>query len=127
MSAINYLRVTTEGAISVITATNEDSLSKLQDAVGGWVQAIDLSDTLSMWCNEEGKLINLPHNPYAQVIWDEVFGAQTDYIVGDVVFTGGTDDEGYTLGISDEQVERVRKAVAQAQQFVLPRVVITSN
>lgn len=122
-----YLAVTTEGVISVITATNEDSLSKLQEAVGGWVQAIDLSDTLSIWCNEEGKLINLPHNPYAQVIWDEVFGAHTDYIVGDVVFTGGTDDEGYTLGISDEQEQRVRQAVAKAQQFVLPRVVITTN
>lgn len=122
-----YLKVTTEGVISVITATDEESLSKLQEAVGGWVQAIDLSDTLSLWCNEEGKLVGLPHNPFAQILWDEAFGAHTDYIVGDVVFTGGTDDEGYTLGISDEQTARVREAVAKAQQFVLPRFTLVAE
>ena len=79
------------------------SLEKMQAAVGGWVQAIELSNELMMWCNEEGKMNGLEHNPFAQHLWDRAFGAGTDYIVGTVVITGGSDDEGDTIGLTEEQ------------------------
>lgn len=120
------LHIKTTGEVIELDIT-ADSLTTLQTAVGGWVQAIDLTDTMTMWCNEEGKLISLPHNPFAQLLWDISFGAHTDYIVGDVVITGGTDSEGATLGIDSLEEAIVRKAVAQARKFVEPNIVVTSN
>jgi hypothetical protein len=82
-----------------------EELRNLQREVGGLVQPIDLTPTITMWCNEEGKMIGLPLNYAATRIWTKFFG-NTDYIMGQVVFTGGTGDEGETLPLSkeDEQV-----------------------
>jgi hypothetical protein len=86
-------------------AENNKELENLQREVGGWVQMVELSPTITMWCNEEGKLIGLPLNYAATRIWTKVFG-YTDAIMGQVVFTGGSDDDGETLPLSkeDEQV-----------------------
>lgn len=97
------LVISTTGEIETIDIA-EDTLAKLQGAVGGWVQAIDLSDTVTMWLNEEGKLEGLPHNPTAQSLFDSAFGSGHDYLVGNVVLTGGVDSEGDTLGLTEEQV-----------------------
>lgn len=115
------IRVTTNGGTDEWDIS-ENTLSKMQEAVGGWVQAIDLSDTLTMWCNEEGKIQRLAHNLTAQMLWDDAFGAGTDYIVGDVVFTGGTDDEGRTLGLSAEAEKVVRDAFSQALDIMSPKM-----
>ena len=86
-------------------AENNKELENLQREVGGWVQAIELTPTITMWCNEEGKLIGLPLNYAATRIWTKVFG-YTDAIMGKAVFTGGSDEDGETLPLSkeDEQV-----------------------
>jgi hypothetical protein len=91
--------------IREINIADGEELKNLQREVGGWVQAIELTPTITMWCNEEGKLIGLPLNYAATRIWTKVFG-YTDAIMGKVVFTGGADDEGETLPLSkeDEQV-----------------------
>jgi hypothetical protein len=96
------LVVTTDGQFEVI---DEISLKTLQAKVGGWVQAVDLTETLTLWANEEGKLVGLPVNGFATELWESRFGAGTDIIVGDIVLTGGTDDEGETLSLTDNQVE----------------------
>lgn len=103
------LQITTTGEVKELDISNEKTaLATLQSAVGGWVQALDLSDTISLWVNEEGKMDGLPHNPYAQVFWDEAFGAGTDFIVGDIVLTGTPDSEGYTKGLDSNTAERIR-------------------
>lgn len=116
------IRITTAGAVEELDLSVEDSLQVLQTAVGGWVQAIDLDDDLTMWLNEEGKLEGLPHNPYAQYAWDKRFGAHTDYTVGDVVFTGGTDDDGKTLGLDQDTADQIRMMVQHVSQLVEPRI-----
>ncbi len=118
------IQIKTDGTVTVLDMT-ADSLQTLQTAVGGWVQAIDLTADMTMWCNEEGKLVGLPHNPYAQHMWDKAFGAQTDYIVGDIVLTGGADDEGMTLGLTAEQEAIIRKVVAKVNEYTQPRAVVT--
>ena len=85
---------------------HEGSLKVLQDAVDGWVQVVDLSPKLSIWVNEEGKMNGLPYNDIATAIYQDRFGA-VDIIVGNAVLTGGTDEEGDTIGLTDEQVERI--------------------
>jgi hypothetical protein len=98
------IRITTAGEVTTLDISTEP-LATLQGAVGGLVQAIDLTERLTLWCNEEGKVLGQAHNPYAQYFWDKMFGAYTDYMVGDVVFTGGTDDNGNTLGMTEDAVE----------------------
>lgn len=115
------IRITTAGAVEELDMS-ADGLQVLQTAVGGWVQAIDLDDSLTLWLNEEGKLVGLPHNPYAQFAWDKRYGAHTDYMVGDAVFTGGTDEEGATLGLDRDTADQIRMMVQQVAQMVEPRI-----
>ena len=91
------LRINTDFTTEILDL-EDDSLKKLQGAVGGWVQAVDLQDNLTLWCNEEGKLIGLTPNIIGTHMFEKSFG-MTDVIMGDVVFTGGTDDEGDNLGL----------------------------
>ena len=90
---------------------SEQELKSLQNAVGGYVQVIELEDDFTMWANEEGKLLNLPVNEIATVIWEVRFGIGTDIICGDVVFTGGMDEDGETLTISEANLQRLAELV----------------
>jgi len=57
-----------------------------------------------MWVNEEGKLSDDPiQNPTGTALWVDNYG-ETDVIIGDIIFTSGTDANGHTLGLSDEQL-----------------------
>lgn len=100
----NAVIIRTNGTSEIIDIST-NTLDQLQSAVGGWVQAIDLSNTLTMWLNEEGKVEGLPHNTVAQWYWDMAFGPDTDYLVGNVVFTGGVDHQGDTIGLDDSTAQ----------------------
>lgn len=74
-------------------ALSGDSLEQLQAAVGGYIQMVPVGP-YSMYVNEEGKMIGLPVNVIATALWEHVYGAGTDIIVGNAVFCGPVDDEG---------------------------------
>lgn len=110
----NAIIIKTTGETEIVDFST-DSLAVLQNAVGGWVQAIDLNDNLTLWVNEEGKLDGLPHNPLAQNFFDLRFGTGADIIVGNAVLTGGVDSNGDTLGLDDDTVQSlVASATANA-------------
>lgn len=119
------LAITTLGEATIIDL-NEGSLEKLQNAVGGYVQAIDLCEGVTMWCNEEGKMMSLPHNPFGQAFWETAFPVsefgRTDYIVGDIVLTGGADNEGDTLGLTSEEIDELLKSVTWVTELISPRI-----
>jgi hypothetical protein len=95
---LTALRINTDFTTEILDL-EVDSLEQLQDAVGGLIEAADLYDDLTLWCNEEGKLINgMQPNVIATHLWEKSF-MMSDVIMGDVVFTGGTDDEGNNLAI----------------------------
>lgn len=73
----------------------------LSEGVGGWIECVGLDRNLDLWVNEEGKLIGLPFNPLATLLWEKYFG-NTDIIMGDAVITAGSDDEGETLAFEEE-------------------------
>lgn len=109
------LRINTDFTTEILDL-DTDTLEKLQGAVGGWVQPVDLRDDLTLWCNEEGKLIGLTPNVIGTHLWEKSFG-MTDVIMGDIVFTGGTDDEGESLALPypwqiqlEELAEKLRNA-----------------
>ena len=90
------LRINTDFTTEILDL-EADSLTQLQEAVGGLIQAVDLRPDLTLWCNEEGKLINgMQLNVIGTHMWEKSFG-MTDMIMGDIVFTGGTDEEGESL------------------------------
>jgi len=111
------IKITPARVVEVIDFTKPDELSALQDAVGGWVQAIDLNDHLSLWVNEEGKMMRYEHNQLAQLVWDMSFGPDTDYIVGTVVITGTPDADGETQGLSETDIETLKDFLSAASVF----------
>ena len=85
----------------------QGSLSVLQEAVGGYVEAVRLSSVLTMWVHEEGKfapepVINVVGNTFFQL----TFG-KCDVIVGDIALTGGVDAEGETIDLSDNDIDLI--------------------
>lgn len=85
----------------------EGGLKVLQTAVGGYIEAIDLGN-LTMWVNEEGKFAESPiSNEIGNAYFHRAFG-QVDNIVGDIVFTGGVDEEGDTIGLTEAQVRSLQ-------------------
>ena len=102
------VQVTVDGRIRVIDLdTVESELSTLQDAVGGWIQALDVVGGMSMYLNEEGKILGLPINPVGTAYFVDTWGEGHDVINGDVVFTGLPDNEGETTGLTPEQLADV--------------------
>ena len=97
--------ITTEGEKSVVTFTIGDSYKILSDTVEGMIECVTLSDKEDMWCNENGIAEGKPLNLIASAIYSETFNAGNP-ILGNVIITGGADDEGETLGLSDELVEK---------------------
>jgi hypothetical protein len=106
-----------DGNLSAIDLDAGNGLKILQDAVGGWVQAVDFRDDLTIWVNEEGKLNNLPINAEATKIWAHFFG-NTDFIVGNAVFTGGTDENGETMAISADAETFIYQQVESSKYLV---------
>jgi hypothetical protein len=105
---MKVLKITTDNAVEVVE--NDEKFvgyRTLSDGVGGMIEIVTLSDELTMWVNEEGKMDGLPYNNIASRLFDKVFGVFVDEIVGDVIISGGTDDDGETLGLTDDQIEKL--------------------
>jgi hypothetical protein len=85
------------------------------------IECVSLSDNEDLWCNENGIAEGKPLNLIASAIYSETFNAGNP-ILGNVIITGGSDDEGETLGLSDELVE---KWLAYSKQ-VIPTSYLTS-
>lgn len=93
------------------------SLKELQAGVDGWIEAIDLSEEMTMWVNEEFLLRSEPDtNPIASAFFGTVGG--TYAIHGSVVFTGGTDSNGDTLGLGEKEI-RLIKALAKSMKTLM--------
>jgi len=97
------LIIKTDGTKLVVTFDEESSYKLLSEAVGGYIERVQMKSGIDIWVNEEGKLIGLPQNPIGTALWADSYGT-TDIIVGNIIITSGADDEGNTLGLSDEQV-----------------------
>lgn len=81
------------------------SYNLLSTTVGGLIECISLTKhNADMWINEDGKYKCEFQNPIATALWAEMYGT-TDYIMGDVIITGGCDAEGETIGLTNEQIK----------------------
>lgn len=102
--------IDTTGNISV---NKLDDLKSLQDIVGGYIEHISFpfknNCVLSGFINEEGKILNLPINKMASLLWmkSNNWDKPYDVLCGNVVVTGSVDKEGNTKDITDEQLSNV--------------------
>jgi hypothetical protein len=104
----NALIIGFDESITVVDLDSEEgSYNILSNAVDGYIEAIRFTETLNMYINEEGKLNGLMVNPMATAIFQTRYG-KVDIIVGNAVLTGGVDEDGEDMGLSDEQVERFK-------------------
>ena len=75
----------------------ENSLSELQQAVGGYIETVTLAEDCCIICNEEGRLQGLPYNlTFCGVSF-----------VGTILFVGIAGDE--FADLSEQQVEILLK------------------
>jgi hypothetical protein len=111
------LVINTNAEVSLVDFS-KDSLKVLQTAVDGLIQPVDLDGNVTMWVNEEGLFrSDLAVNPIATGIYTQMYDIENP-IIGDVVFTGGTDSEGNTLPLGEEEI-RVLTEVAENYRRVL--------
>ncbi len=94
--------ISTDGHKGVVEFEFRKSYELLSNAVGGMIECVGLKDA-DLWCNENGIAEGLELNMIASAIYSEAFNASNP-ILGNVIITGGVDDEGETLGLTDEQV-----------------------
>jgi hypothetical protein len=90
----------------------EQDLRTLQGIVGGYLEAVNTMydeggyPQVMFWCNEEGKLQNLPVNRRATALWYALNGGPTgDTLSGTVILTGGADSDGDVLAVPELVVE----------------------
>jgi hypothetical protein len=110
-----------DGSTEVVEFELGNSYRLISDAVNGLIELVHLAPNLDLWVNEnfiaEAEEKNLQINAVASAMFNATTGA-TYPILGDVVFTGGTDDEGETLGLSDDTVSRLQLIIAKASPLV---------
>ena len=76
-----------------------NTLDALQNAVGGYIETVTLFSNATIICNEEGRLLGLPHNC-------SFLGAE---FVGPILLVGVSGDEFSDL--SDAAVEPLMRAL----------------
>ena len=109
------LRVNTDFTTEVLDL-DADEYQQLSGAVGGLIEAVDLRPGLTIWVNEEGKLISLPVNVIGTHMWARSYG-MTDVMLGNVVFTGGTDYEtGETVELSQAWILQIQELTARLRE-----------
>lgn len=107
MERVIYITTDNKVELQEIESIEYETLS---NAVNGMVELVSLDSEVDMWLNEEGKLIGLEPNIIASIIWNKVF-PNFDVVMGNVIITGGADDEGNTVGLSDESINDVMALV----------------
>lgn len=101
------IRIKTDGTVEWQEFEIGKSYSLLSETVGGWIECANVKHNIDIWLNEEGKLIGLEPNRTATAIFWDKWGIGTDIIVGDVFITTN-DENGETIGLTDEQIEYLK-------------------
>lgn len=96
----HMILVTAKGEYKITRLSSAPDIDQLQAAVRGHIEVVPFFNKFMgyrcvAFCNEEGKLKNLPVNTKAQGLWasalDRAF-IKEDTLVGDVVIISGDDE-----------------------------------
>lgn len=113
---VNSIVIPAEEAQPLQTQLLTQGLEDRQELVGGLIQGIDFTDPPArLYCNEEGKVLELPMNKRATLLlWahNQAFRYR-DVIVGDAYLVGPVGRHSTDTSVPDEYLERL----FQARQF----------
>lgn len=101
----NEIRVLALTAVSegaMLIPDFENTLEAMQEIVGGYIEAVRITENIVLWVNEEGLLKQLPLNFYLS----NSSGEPISPIVGDVLFTG-VDSEGDNISLTDDDIKLI--------------------
>lgn len=110
--SINALRLTPDGdlcRVELEAGSDGDHLQSMYREIGcSLVECVGLRDDLDLWVDEEGKLKDgwEPNLPAIGLLHHH---GRRDLVAGTALLTGGADEEGNTLGISDETAAEVQR------------------
>ncbi|MFR7272475.1 DUF3846 domain-containing protein [Streptococcus pneumoniae] len=94
-----------------------NTLEALQKAVGGYIEAVRVNESIIIWCNEHGPMMGLNHNFHlCRNGWLQ------DSIVGDVIITGSEDGENVSL--TDDEIEEIQKRFLNRDTFEIAKTLI---
>lgn len=79
----------------------------LRYLIGGHLEAVTIPGGMTMYLNEEGKLMGLPLN----VLATRLLQYPGDYIVGIAVVVGGPTEDGEDTGLTPEQMDALNVAM----------------
>ena len=97
------------------TKTIINELSAMQEIVGGYIECLDIDDEVSVVCNEEGKLIQLPLNRALRDNEGEIWE-----IVAGTFFVAGNDYENSEfISLTDEQITFYTDMFNHPQEFLM--------
>ena len=110
----------TNGTVVVVDFEVGDSYNLLSSTVGGLIECVAVpGHGIDMWINEEGKYVCEYQNPRATHLFDASYGGVNDIIMGDVIFAR-CNEEGETIGLTDEQLEFLQNYQGNLQQLLVP-------
>ena len=115
MNTIHALVVRTDNTTERLEILDTELPKVIKTAVGGWYTHVTIQPSLDFWVDDEGLLKSLPLNKVATRFY-EMLGA-SDPIVGDAVFTGGTDARGATLSLDENYARAIELMAEMAKQF----------
>jgi len=105
---MTYATLTVEGQYVVYPGV--PTLEQMQVFVRGLVEVVGLNLDIDMWINEEGKYEDPRINPLATALAHNSRSiSPIDWIAGNVLFTGGADDDGETIGLTKPQLDYLNK------------------
>lgn len=81
------------------------TLEDFQKVVGGFIEGISISKDITMYCNEEGKLLGLPVNNLA-TYFVKTLRTFNDFICGNVIFSK-INKEGEEISLSLDDVNNI--------------------
>lgn len=122
--AKNVINLKADGT-TIVLDVEGDELAVLQRGVDGFIEVVGLSPKCDMYINEEGKIKDLPLNRYATTLYWYVNTEAArvgDFIVGDVVLTGGSDRDGNVKALSKAKQEAIAQWLNN-QQINLDEIV----
>lgn len=95
-----------------------NTLEALQEAVGGYIEAVRVTSSIIIWVNEDGKTKGLNHNFHLSLN-----GFIEDWVVGDVVITG-SNEGGDNVSLTDEEIDEIQKRFLNRDTFDLSKKII---
>jgi hypothetical protein len=119
ISVIHAIQIPVDEERPLYKVAIED-LSGMQAAVGGFIEVVDLGPlTASLIVNEEGKLMKLPINRRATLLFWLLFPSirGRDVIAGDAIIVGHPDNQGNTTDAPKEVVDLLFETKSYKAEF----------